>query len=136
MANALDELAFRIRLDRPYDEALELARVALKAEGFGVISEIDMKATLKAKIGVEFRSYAILGVCHPAFAHRALSAEPEIGLFLPCNVIVYETEGQAGSAISIVDPLQLLGGIEDEDLLAVAEDAHARLARAATALQG
>jgi uncharacterized protein (DUF302 family) len=134
MNDPLIDHAFHVRLDRPYEEALEQTRAALQAEGFGVITEVDIKATLKEKIGVQFRKYAILGACNPAFAHRALSTEPRIGLLLPCNVIVYEDEGEAGSIVSMVDPLEMLGGIEDPELRRVADDAHARLARAAESL--
>jgi uncharacterized protein (DUF302 family) len=136
MDTPLIDHAFSVRLDMPYEAALEQTRAALKAEGFGVITEVDIKATLKEKIGAEFRKYAILGACNPAFAHRALSTEPQIGLLLPCNVIVYEVEGGAGTIVSLVDPLEMLGGIADPELQRVADDAHARLARAAEALAG
>lgn len=134
MDDPLIDHAFQIQLGSPYETALEQTRAALKAEGFGVITEVDIKATLKEKIGADFRKYAILGACNPAFAHRALSTEPQIGLLLPCNVIVYEAAGGAGTIVSMVDPLAMLGGSEDPELQRVADDAHARLARAAQAL--
>jgi uncharacterized protein (DUF302 family) len=135
MTNALDEYAFRVELDADYEAALARAREALKVEGFGVISEIDIKATLKEKIGVDFRRYTILGACNPVLANRALSAEPEVGLLLPCNVIVYERTDGSGSIISLVDPISMLGDIPDPALGAVAEEAHARLSRVAEALR-
>ena len=136
MDHPLIDHALQLQLESPYETALEQTRAALKAEGFGVITEVDIKAALKEKIGAEFRRYAILGACNPAFAHRALSTEPQIGLLLPCNVVVYEVEGEAGTIVSMIDPLAMLGSIEDPELQRVADDAHARLARAAQALAG
>lgn len=136
MNESFSDHAFRVQLDTPYEEALERTRTALKAEGFGVITEIDIKAALKEKVGADFRKYTILGACDPASAHRALSTEPEIGLLLPCNVIVYEVEGEPGSIVSIVDPMAMLAEIEEPELQTVAAEAHARLARVAVALAG
>src|SRR5512141_3497642 len=87
----------------PYDQAVEKARAALKEFGFGVLTEIDMKAKLKEKLDVDFKRYIILGACNPPLAYRALQAEPEIGLMLPCNVIVYEA-GANESVVSAADP--------------------------------
>ena len=125
---------FRTKLDLPYEEAVEKVTAALKEEGFGVLTEIDVKATLKQKLDVDFRKYAILGACNPPLAHRALTAELEIGLLLPCNVIVYEEEG--GSVVSIVDPIAMLGVVENPGLQPVADEARARLERVAKALGG
>jgi uncharacterized protein (DUF302 family) len=136
MHDPLTDQAFRVQLDTPYEEALERTRAALQAEGFGVITEIDIQSTLKEKIGADFRKYAILGACNPSIAHRALSIEREIGLLLPCNVIVYEAEGQPGTVVSIVDPMAMLADIEEPELQSIADDAHARLARVAQALAG
>ena len=136
MHDPLTDQAFRVQLDTPYEEALERTRAALQAEGFGVITEIDIPSTLKEKIGADFRKYAILGACNPSIAHRALSIEREIGLLLPCNVIVYEAEGQPGTVVSIVDPMAMLADIEEPELQSIADDAHARLARVAQALAG
>lgn len=135
MTSSLDDYAFRVELDADYETAMARARDALKDEGFGIISEIDVQATLKEKIGVDFRRYAILGACNPVLANRALSAEPEVGLLLPCNVIVYERAAGAGSIVSLVDPLSMLGGIGEPELQAVAAEAHARLSRVAEALR-
>jgi uncharacterized protein (DUF302 family) len=130
-------LAFEVYLPQPYDRAIETVTAALKAEGFGVLTRIDVHTTLKEKIGVEFRPYSILGACNPALAHRALSHSAEAGLLLPCNVTV-ETSGP-GALVRIADPDVMLsiGGMEqDEALRSVAVEARARLARVAAALGG
>lgn len=111
----------------PYPEAVTRTREFLKTEGFGVLTEIDVQKTLKEKLGADFRRYVILGACNPPLAHRALAAEPEIGLILPCNVIVYE-EG-AGAVVSVMDPVAALGIVGNEALRPIAEDAAARLHR-------
>jgi uncharacterized protein (DUF302 family) len=129
----INELALRVRLEVPYEEALERVTAALKAEGFGVLTEIDVKATMKKKLDADFRKYVILGACNPPLAHRALSTELEIGLLLPCNVIVYE-EG-SGSVVSIVDPISMLGVVDSPALKPVADEAGARLERVAEALR-
>jgi len=116
------DIGFRVRLDKPYDEAVAAVRAALKEQGFGVITEIDVKATVKEKLGQDFRRYVILGACNPSLAHRALEADPDVGLLLPCNVTVYE-EGR-GSVVAAVDPMVLAGLMEGETLRAVAEQAR------------
>jgi uncharacterized protein (DUF302 family) len=137
MANQLDEYAFTVHLDADYEDALESTVAALKEQGFGIITQIDMKQTLKQKIGVDFRKYAILGACDPKLANRALSTEPEMGLLLPCNVVVYEDEdGAGGTTVSIVDPIGMLGSIEEPGLQQVADEAHAKLSKVAAALAG
>lgn len=113
----------------PWEPAVRHAREALAREGFGVLTEIDMQATLAAKLGVPFRRYTILGACNPHLAHRAVSAAPEIGLLLPCNVIVYEDDhGQV--VVSAFDPMVALQlGIQPEAVKEVAAEVHARLGR-------
>ena len=133
MASEINDLALRVRLEVPYEVAVEKVTAALKEEGFGVLTEIDVKATLKKKLDADFRKYAILGACNPPLAHRALSTELEIGLLLPCNVIVYEENG--GSVVSIVDPLSMLGVVQSPELQPVADEAGARLERVAKALE-
>ena len=126
---------FTTTLDTPYEEAIAKATAALKEEGFGVLTEIDVKATLKKKLDVDFRRYIILGACNPNLAYQALQNELEIGLLLPCNVIVYETdEGQ--STISIVDPVLMLGVVKSSTLEPIACEAEARLKRVIKALGG
>ncbi len=134
MSPEMGDYALRVRLDLPYGAAVEKVTTALKEEGFGVLTEIDVKATLKKKLGVEFGRYVILGACNPPLAYRALSVEPEIGLLLPCNVIVYE-EGE-GSVVGIVDPLSMLGVVDNPALQPVADEARARLERVAERLKG
>lgn len=126
---------FGTTLDMPFDEAVERTREALKAEGFGVLSTIDVRQTMKEKLDVDFEPYVILGACNPQLAYRGLQAEHELGLLLPCNVIVHEHEG--GSAVSIVDPAQMLGVVgENAELHAVAKEADERLRRVVSALGG
>ncbi len=124
---------FSARVPLTYDDAVARVTAELKKEGFGVLTEIDVKATLKQKLDVEFRRYTILGACNPVLAHQALQEELEIGLLLPCNVIVYEVNG--GSVISIVDPLVMLGVVDNPALKQVAAEAQARLRRVAEAVQ-
>ena len=130
--NEMNELAFEIELNDSYPKALERVIQCLKAEGFGVLTRIDIDKAFKEKIGETFRPYAILGACNPALAHQALQSELEVGLLLPCNVIVYEAEG--GSVISIVDPLAMLGVAANPELATVAEEARTRLKRVNEAL--
>ncbi len=127
------ELGFQSRLNLPYEQALEKVTEALKAEGFGVLTSIDVKETMKKKLGVDFRKYTILGACNPPLAHQALSARPDVGLLLPCNVIVYE-EGE-GTVVNIIDPLFMSTFIQDPVLDSVAEEARQRLQRVSDALQ-
>ncbi|HEY66154.1 MAG TPA: DUF302 domain-containing protein [Caldilineae bacterium] len=126
------DYAFRTRLNLAYEEAVERVIEALKEEGFGILTEIDVQATLKKKLSVDFHKYVILGACNPPLAHQALLAEPEIGLLLPCNVIVYEEDG--GSVVSIVDPLTMLDVVENANLKPIAEEARTRLLRVIEAL--
>ncbi len=132
MTNAIANLALRVKLNIPYEQAVERVTAALKEEGFGVLTEIDVKATMKKKLDVDFRKYVILGACNPPLAHRALTTELEIGLLLPCNVIVYQEDG--GSVVSIVDPISMLGVVQNPALEPVADEARARLQRVAQAL--
>jgi len=111
-----------------YDAAVERVEAALQQEGFGILTRIDVRETLKKKIDVEFRPYVILGACNPPLAHRALSAEDTIGLMLPCNVVVAETS--SGSEVAIARPSVMMTVADAEGLEAVAEEAQARLERA------
>ena len=127
-------LGLTVRVNKNFDDALAQTAAALKAEGFGVLTEIDVKETLKKKIDVDFRPYKILGACNPPLAYRALSAVPEVGLLLPCNVTVSYVEDNV-TEVAIIDPLSMLGFIRHPDLEPVAEEARARLDRVAKALQ-
>jgi len=134
MTQTTANYALRARLALAYEQAVERVTAALKEEGFGVLTEIDVKATLKKKLGADFRKYVILGACNPPLAHQSLNAELDVGLLLPCNVIVYEDNG--GSVVSIVDPISMLGVIENPKLEPVAREAQARLQRVIKALGG
>ncbi len=123
-----------VHLDVPYDTAIEQTTAALKAEGFGVLTTIDVRATLKQKLDVDFRRYVILGACNPPLAHRALTTELELGLLLPCNVIVYEDDSGAGSVVAAVNPHVMLATGINSDLLPVADEVAARLGRVLAAL--
>ena len=125
----------RVELPISYEQALERATAALKEQGFGVLTTIDVKQTLKQKLNRDFRKYVILGACNPPLADRALHTELEIGLLLPCNVIVYEL-APGRSAVSAMAPLAALGIVGDNpDLQAVAREADARLRSVLTALE-
>jgi uncharacterized protein (DUF302 family) len=125
-----------VTLPVPFDTAVTDATAALQAEGFGVLTTIDVQQTLKAKLNRNFRKYVILGACNPALADRALHAELEIGLLLPCNVIVYETADKE-SVVAAMAPLVALGIVGANPALHdVATEADARLRRALTALEG
>lgn len=129
------QLGLTVRVNKNFDEALTQVTAALKVEGFGVLTEIDVKDTLKKKLDVDFRPYKILGACNPTLAYRALSIAPEVGLLLPCNVTVSYVEENV-SQVSIIDPLSMLGFVQHPDLEPVAEEARARLDRVAAALAG
>ena len=129
-------LGFEVRLDDTYAHALERVTQALKDQGFGILTRIDLHDALREKLGVEFRDYAILGACNPRLAHRAISARPEVGMLLPCNVTV-EAAPEGGVTVRITDPEALFSasGIEgDETIAAVVEEAHGLLAKVATTL--
>lgn len=126
-----DHYGIRKVTPRAFDEAVEAITAALKAQGFGVLTEIDVRATLKKKLDVDFRPYVILGACNPPLAYRALQAEQELGLLLPCNVIVYDN-GDGTSTVSVIDPLQMVSVTHNPDLEPIAVDANARLRAALT----
>ncbi len=133
MTTATTTLGITVHLNTTFDNALARVTDALKAEGFGVLTEIDVQATLKKKLDVDFRPYKILGACNPPLAHRALIAAPEVGLLLPCNVTVQQTEAGAVE-VALVDPLVMLGVAANPALQPIAEEARTRLERAAAAL--
>jgi uncharacterized protein (DUF302 family) len=118
---------FSKALDAPFDEALERTREALKSEGFGVLSEIDLKEKLKEKLGVDFRDYVILGACNPPLAYQTLQAEIEIGLLLPCNVIVYEQGGR--SVVAAIDAAKMMTVVGNPQLEAAATQVNEKLRR-------
>ena len=120
------------RLSVSFDTAMERTRAALKEQGFGVLTEIDVRKTLKEKLDVDFRRYTILGACNPPFAHRALTADLEVGLLLPCNVILYE-DG-AGTVVQAMDPRAVLGLMPNPEIASLAGEVRDRLVRALDAL--
>lgn len=127
MSQTIPDYGFRTHINLPYGQTVEKVTAALKEEGFGVLTEIDVQATLKKKLDVDFQKYIILGACNPMLANQALNVELEIGLFLPCNVIVYEAE--EGSTVSIIDPITMLGVVPNPALNEVANEARTRLQR-------
>jgi uncharacterized protein (DUF302 family) len=121
MINRKTPYGLSVEVTLPYETAVERTREELSKEGFGVLTEIDVKATLKQKLDVEFRPYIILGACNPPLAHQALSEETDIGLLLPCNVVVYAADDPARSVVTAIDPkvqLEVTGNKEIEPLAA------------------
>ncbi|HII72095.1 TPA: DUF302 domain-containing protein [Candidatus Woesearchaeota archaeon] len=113
------------QIDAGFEETVSRTKEALKAEGFGILTEIDVKATLKKKLDVEWDKYIILGACNPPFAYKALQAEKEIGLMLPCNVIVYEESGRV--FVSAILPTQAMGMIDNPELKDIAVQVEEKL---------
>ncbi|HEY3382019.1 MAG TPA: DUF302 domain-containing protein [Vicinamibacterales bacterium] len=132
----MQETRYGLRVELPvgYDEAVEQTTAALKSEGFGVLTTIDVKQTIKQKLDKDFRKYLIIGACNPPLAHQALTTELEIGLLLPCNVIVYEADN-GNSVVAAMAPLGALGVVGNEGLMPVAQQADAKLRRALQALE-
>jgi uncharacterized protein (DUF302 family) len=126
--------AMEVVLPLPFERALAKVKAALKTQGFGTLTEVDVQATLKEKLGLEFRPYAILGACNPALSSRALAAELEAGLVLPCNVVVYE-EGDS-TRVLIADPVTMMAPLERPALDEVAREAKVRLQSALAELTG
>ncbi|MGE0464398.1 MAG: DUF302 domain-containing protein [Vicinamibacterales bacterium] len=125
----------RVKLPIPYDEAVERATAALKQEGFGVLTSIDVRQTLKAKLDADFRKYVILGACNPPLAHKALSADLDVGLLLPCNVTVYE-DTPGTSVVTAVAPVAMLAAAGGSATLdEVSKEAEARLKRVMATLE-
>jgi uncharacterized protein (DUF302 family) len=127
------QYGFKKKLNISFEEALEKTTAAMKEEGFGVLTEIDVKATLKKKLDTDFRRYVILGACNPPFAYKALQTELEIGLLLPCNVIVYETE-DGGSVVSAINPMAAMGIVDNPEMQEVAEQVTQKIRRAVDSL--
>jgi len=128
------EYGFGIKIEGRFDETVERTIEALGEQGFGILSDIDVKATLKKKLDIDFRQYRILGACNPPFAHEALTAEIELGLLLPCNVIVYETDDRK-CAVIVVDPVKNLSVVGNSDLIPIAEKIQYKLISALESLE-
>ena len=127
-------IAFQTTSALPFDEAVARVRAELATEGFGVLTEIDVQATLKKKLDVDRKPYLILGACHPPSAHRALSAAPEVGVLLPCNVTVSVEDGT--TVIRAMDPAAVMGLVSAPELAAVGEEIGTKLRRVVDALRG
>lgn len=125
---------FSVEVPIPYEEAVERTREELSKQGFGVLTEIDVKETLKKKLDVDFRPYIILGACNPPIAHQALSEEADLGLLLPCNVVVYATDDENKTMVSSIDPVVQLGVTGREELKPLAEKVRGMLEAALDAL--
>ena len=128
---------FGTTVSLPFDEAIVRVAETLKAEGFGVLTSIDVKATMKNKLNVDFEQYTILGACNPQLSHRALTLEPEVGLLLPCNIVVREMPvagEQPQTRIEIADPVAMLGIVRRPEMQALATEAKARLQRVIAAI--
>jgi uncharacterized protein (DUF302 family) len=136
MAEHSSSYGFGRSVALPYEAAVAQVREALAGEGFGVLTEIDVQATLKKKLDVDFRPYVILGACNPPLAHQALVAEREIGLLLPCNVIVYAGDEEGRSVVSIMDPEAALSLAGNAAVAPLAREVRARLERVLAALPG
>ena len=132
-----EELGFELSLDQPYEEAVGTVTAALKQQGFGILTRADVQATLKEKLNVDFRPYTILGACNPPLAYKALQAAPEVGLLLPCNVTVEESEpGQC--LVRIANPATMVLSVNRPDvpvLTEVANDALAKIQKVVAALK-
>jgi len=124
----IKEYAFSAVLDTSYEDAISKVTDALKEEGFGVLTEIDVKSTLKKKLNVDFRKYVILGACNAPYAHRTLQTDLDVGLLLPCNVIVYETDDKK-AYVSALNPVSALEVIKSEELRKIAEEVSEKLKR-------
>jgi len=134
MEHSPTRIGFHVRLKTDFAAAVARVTTALKAEGFGVLTEIDVQATLKRKLGADFRPYKILGACNPLLAHQALSLEPAAGLLLPCNVVVDEA-APGVIEVALADPVAMLSVAGHPQLEPVAQAARERLARVAQALE-
>ncbi len=124
---------FSTKVDQSFDDVVTQVTEELKKEGFGVLTEIDVQSTLKEKLGAETRPYVILGACNPPLAHQALQADPDIGLLLPCNVVVREEENGAVT-VAFMDPEAVLGLVEREGVAGLAQEVRQRLERVREAL--
>jgi uncharacterized protein (DUF302 family) len=134
IADSKEQLGFKVVLEDDFDTVLNRVASALKEEGFGILTEIDVQATMESKLGIDYPQYRILGACNPKLAHRVLSANQEMGLLLPCNVTVIEA-GDGKVEISIINPLRMMDIVGDPSIRQTAEEAQERLSRVASSLE-
>jgi uncharacterized protein (DUF302 family) len=127
------EIGFRLTVNLAFEDALSKVKAELKKEGFGILTEVDVQATLKKKLDKDIRPYQILGACNPPLAHKALQAEPQIGLMLPCKFIVYVDEDDK-TVVSAVDPVKMMAGIENEQLSKVAKSVQEKFIKVLASL--
>jgi uncharacterized protein (DUF302 family) len=116
---------FRKEIDLPFEKAEQAVTEELKKNGFGILSRIDVREKFKEKLGIEFKKYVILGACNPPYAHKAILAEEDIGLMLPCNVVIYEKEGK--TILSVIRPSTAMGMLENESLKRIAQEVESKL---------
>ena len=135
MDKQAERLELAVELHTDFETAVERVTDALKSQGFGVLTEIDVKATLKKKLDADFRRYVILGACNPPFAHRALSSEPLIGLLLPCNVVVMERDG-GGSVVAAFKPTAAFEVVDNEEVRPIGGEVEERMQRMLDRLDG
>jgi uncharacterized protein (DUF302 family) len=126
------QYGFSKMVDMSYEQTIEKVTAELKKEGFGILTSIDVKETLKQKINVDFKKYTILGACNPPIAHRALQEEEDLGLLLPCNVIVYEKDGK--TRVSIFDPMVMTWIMENDNMKPIATEVQEKLQRVLKAI--
>jgi len=134
MEQMIESGALQVTLNVPCAQTIERVTAALKEQGFGILTQIDVQATLKQKLDVDFRRYVILGACNPALAHRALSATLNVGLLLPCNVVVYEDDDHR-CVVTAQDPITMMNVMDNPELQPIARDAHDRLVHMMDALK-
>ena len=131
----MSSYVFSVQSPKGFEATVQAVTDALKQEGFGVLTTIDVQATLKAKLGVEQRPYTILGACNPQFAHQALQADPDIGALLPCNVVMRE-DADGGVHVVFMDPQPVLGMVDRPEIESLGREVRSRLQRVAASLRG